>query len=78
VHNILGHKIVEVRAMSQQEALDEEWYNISEYRPVVTMLLDNGTRIFANLDSEDNPTKLFAIVPDGRQIILNAPEERRR
>ena len=57
---LLNRKIVDVRYMTDDEALDMGW----SYRPVV-IHLDDGNLVFASCDDEGNDGgALFTTLPD--------------
>jgi len=59
-HTVVGKRIVDVRAMTQNEMQQEGWsVPYRGARPVV-MVLDDGTRLYASQDEEGNgPGAMF-------------------
>ena len=57
--NIIGHKVVECRPMTDQELFDEGW--TPEYGGTSVIVLDNGVKLYPSRDDEGNgPGKIFA------------------
>lgn len=64
--NIIGHKIKEIRPMTQEE-LDQNCWDGEG----TTIVLDNGVKLYPSVDPEGNgPGTIFGNSPDGQFFIL--------
>ena len=62
---LLGRRILKVEYMSSKECNEYMWYK----RPI-TFILDNGTRVIAQMDDEGNDGGVLACLTDKAEEIL--------
>ena len=62
---LLGRRILKVEYMSSQECNDYMWYK----RPI-TFILDNGTRVIAQMDDEGNDGGVLTCLTGKTEEIL--------
>jgi len=62
---LLGRQIVKVEYMSNKECNEYMWYK----RPI-TFILDNGTRVIAQMDDEGNDGGVLTCLTDKAEEIL--------
>ena len=62
---LLGRRILKVEYMSSKECNEYMWYK----RPI-TFILDNGTRVIAQMDDEGNDGGVLACLNDKAEEIL--------
>lgn len=59
MENIIGQKIIEIRAMTKTE-LDAEGWEVREWENVTVLVLENGVKLYASQDEEGNgPGNIF-------------------
>ena len=62
---LLGRRILKVEYMSSKECNEYMWYK----RPI-TFILDNGTRVIAQMDDEGNDGGVLTCLTDKAEEIL--------
>jgi len=62
---LLGRRILKVEYMSSKECNEYMWYK----RPI-TFILDNGTRVIAQMDDEGNDGGVLTCLTDKTEEIL--------
>jgi len=62
---LLGRKILKVEYMSSKECNEYMWYK----RPI-TFILDNGTRVIAQMDDEGNDGGVLTCLTKDKEEIL--------
>ena len=62
---LLGRRILKVEYMSSKECNEYMWYK----RPI-TFILDNGTRVIAQMDDEGNDGGVLTCLTDTKEEIL--------
>ena len=62
---LLGRQILKVEYMSSEECNEYMWYK----RPI-TFILDNGTRVIAQMDDEGNDGGVLTCLTDTKEEIL--------
>jgi len=62
---LLGRRILKVEYMSSEECNEYMWYK----RPI-TFILDNGTRVIAQMDDEGNDGGVLTCLTENKEEIL--------
>lgn len=70
---LIGKKVVEVRAMTKEELIKEDW---GSDRDNTVIVFDTGDKIYASSDEEGNaPGELFGQTKEGQCFIIYHKDE---
>ena len=61
---LLGRRILKVEYMSNEECNEYGWY-----KKPITFILDNGTRVIAQMDDEGNDGGVLTCLADKEEIL---------
>jgi hypothetical protein len=68
-YTLVGHTIAEVRRMTSAEMKNEDWGNGGRHGAPVTLVLDDGTKLYPSRDPEGNgPGAMFGTDAQGQTI----------